>query len=181
MPGDVKNQKFHIIFDWFDQGKDGYLDGEDFQQMAALFSSLPSGERPENQQALQDAFAKWWQVIVDSGDTDADGRIGRDEFITVMKTSVTAPANFETAVLAIADAFMRIVDTGGDGSLSFDDYVRMYTGLGIDPRHSSEAFKRLDRDGDNMLGYDEFRTAITEFYLSEDPDAPGNWLLGPPS
>ena len=98
-----------------------------------------------------------------------------------MKSSVTAPENFEEAVLKIADAFMRIVDTNEDGSLNFDEYVRMYDGLGIDPAHSSEAFKRLDRDGNNAISYEEFRAAIVEFYLSDDENAPGNWLLGPPN
>ncbi|MFI6170550.1 hypothetical protein ACIBCN_27465 [Nocardia sp. NPDC051052] len=56
----------------------------------------------------------------------------------------------------------------------------MYDSLGIDPAHSSDAFRRLDRDGDGSLSYAEFRTAIVEFYLSDDQNAPGNWLLGPP-
>ncbi len=30
-----------------------------------------------------------------------------------------------------------------------------------------------------MISNDEFRTAITEFYLSSDVNAPGNWLIGP--
>jgi len=179
MPDSAKNRKFNIVFDWFDQGGDGYLTHDDFQQMAALFTALPGGDAPENAQALRDAFEKWWGLLLAGGDTTEDGKLGREEFIDVMKSSVTAPENFEDAVIAIADAFMRIVDTGGDGSLSFDDYVRMYEGLGIDPAHSSDAFKRLDRDGDNAISYEEFRTAIVEFYLSDDENAPGNWLLGP--
>jgi len=179
MPGSAKTQKFSILFDWFDQNQDRYLDHDDFQQMAGLFTSLPGGENPENSQALREAFEKWWSLLLDSGDVDDNGRIGREEFISVMKSSVTAPGNFEDAVIRIADAFMRIVDTSGDGSLYFDEYVRMYDGLGIDPTYSSDAFRRLDRDDDGKLSKEEFRTAITEFYLSDDENAPGNWLLGP--
>ncbi|RDI65835.1 EF-hand domain-containing protein [Nocardia pseudobrasiliensis] len=177
----VKNQKFNTLFDWFDQGRDGYLDADDFQQMATLFTNLPGGHAPENEKALRGAFDRWWDLLVADSDSDGDGRLDRQEFIEVMESSVTAPENFEDAVLTIADAFMRIVDTNGDGSLSFDEYVRMYEGLGIDPAHSTDAFRRLDRNGDGSLSYDEFRTAIVEFYLSDDENAPGNWLLGPPS
>jgi Ca2+-binding EF-hand superfamily protein len=126
MPDSAKNRKFNIVFDWFDQGGDGYLTHDDFQQMTALFTALPGGDAPENAQALHDAFEKWWGLLLAEGDITEDGKLGREEFIDVMKSSVTAPENFEDAVIAIADAFMRIVDTGGDGSLSFDDYVRMY-------------------------------------------------------
>ncbi|MEU7141376.1 EF-hand domain-containing protein [Nocardia sp. NPDC046473] len=176
----AKNQKFSTLFDWFDQGKDGYLSESDFHQMAILFTALPGGEAPENAKALHDAFDKWWSLLLAGGDSDGDGKLDRQEFSTVMQSSVTTPENFETAVLAIADAFMRIVDTNNDGTLSFDEYVRMYDSLGIDPAHSSDAFRRLDRDGDGSLSYAEFRTAITEFYLSDDENAPGNWLLEPP-
>lgn len=181
MPDSAKDRKFNILFDWFDQGQDGYLTHDDFQQMAALFTALPGGDAPENAQAMRDAFEKWWGLLLAAGDASGDGRLGREEFIDAMKSSVTAPENFEDAVIAIADAFMRIVDTGGDGSLDLDEYVRMYDGLGIDPAHSSDAFRRLDRDGNNTISYQEFRAAIVEFYLSDDENAPGNWLLGPPN
>ncbi|MFI5780652.1 EF-hand domain-containing protein [Nocardia sp. NPDC051570] len=179
MADSAKNRKFTILFDWFDQGRDGYVSEDDLQQMATLFIALPGGEAPQKAQALRGAFDKWWGLLLAAGDADGDGRLERDEFIQVMHSSVTAPENFEGAVLTIADAFMGIVDTTGDGSLSFDEYVQMYKGLGIDPAHSSDAFRRLDRDGDNAISYDEFRTAIVEFYLSDDENAPGNWLLGP--
>ena len=181
MPESAKNRKFNILFDWFDQGRDDYLTEDDFLQMAALFTALPGGEASENAQALRGAFEKWWGLLLAAGDTSKDGRLEREEFIDVMKSSVTTPENFEDAVLTIADVFMRIVDTNGDGSLNFDEYVRMYEGLGIDPAHSSDAFKRLDRDGNSAISYEEFRTAIVEFYLSDDENAPGNWLLGPPN
>jgi hypothetical protein len=54
----------------------------------------------------------------------------------------------------------------------------MYTALGIPSTTSSEAFKRLDRDGSGEITHTEFNQALVEFYLSGDPKAPGNWLLG---
>jgi Ca2+-binding EF-hand superfamily protein len=179
MSSDTKTQKFHVLFDWFDQNHDGYISHDDLEQMTGLFVGLPGGEKPENSQPMRDAFEQWWRLLLDSGDTDADERIGRDEFIRIMKSSVTAPENFEEVVIRIADAFMRIVDTTGDGSLNFDEYVQMYDGLGVDTKYSTEAFRLLDRNGTGSISHEEFRTAIKEFYLSDDETAPGNWLLGP--
>jgi Ca2+-binding EF-hand superfamily protein len=180
MEDNTKNKKFNLLFDWFDHGKDGYVSEDDFQQMATLFTSLPGGDSPENSRAMRGAFEKWWSLLLAAGDTSKDGRLGREEFINIMKTTVTAPGNFEEAVLEIADAFMRIVDVDRDGTLNFDEYVRMYAALGVPAEYTSEAFRRLDRDGDGGISHQEFRTAIVEFYLSDDENAPGNWLIGPP-
>jgi Ca2+-binding EF-hand superfamily protein len=179
MSSDAKTRKFNNLFDWFDQNQDGYITHDDLQQMTGLFVGLPGGGSPENSQPMREAFEQWWSLLLASGDADADGRIGREEFIRIMTSSVTAPENFEEVVIRIADAFIRIVDTTGDGSLNFNEYVQMYEGLGIDPKHSTESFRILDRNDTGTISHEEFRAAIVEFYLSDDENAPGNWLLGP--
>ncbi|WP_412074756.1 EF-hand domain-containing protein [Streptomyces xanthophaeus] len=179
MTSAVKSQKFSILFDWFDQGGDGQLTHDDLQAMAGLFAGLAAEDDHANATAMRDAFEEWWQLLLKHGDTDGDGQVSRQEFIAVMEANVTSPQHFEGAVLAIADALMKALDTDGDGVLNRDEYVRMYTSLGVPPEHSGEAFKRLDRDGNGVISHKEFSTAISEFYLSADADAPGNWLIGP--
>ncbi|MBV9010519.1 MAG: hypothetical protein JO272_00480 [Pseudonocardiales bacterium] len=38
----------------------------------------------------------------------------------------------------------------------------------------------MDADGDGQLSAEEFTRAAIEFWSSTDPDAPGNWWMGPP-
>ncbi|QIB47612.1 EF-hand domain-containing protein [Streptomyces aureoverticillatus] len=179
MTEDVKAQKFSTLFRWFDQNGDGRLTHDDLQNMAEMFAGLAREDDKENATAMRNAFETWWQLLLTHGDADGNGQISRQEFITVMEANVTHPQHFEAAVLAIVDALMRALDADKDGVLSLPEYVRMYDALGIPPEHSEPAFRRLDRDGDGSLSHAEFRAAITEFYLSPDPKAPGNWLLGP--
>ncbi len=147
MPVKVKNQKFTMLFDWFDQGGDGVLTHDDFRAMGELFAALAAEDDRENATAMREAFEEWWRVLLEHGDANGDGRIDRQEFLDVMAADVTAPEHFEKAVLAIADALMRALDTNRDGVLSKDEYVRMYDALGIPPVHSEDVFRRLDRDG----------------------------------
>jgi Ca2+-binding EF-hand superfamily protein len=175
----VKDWKFNALFDWFDQGKDGYLTHDDFQQMGELFAGLTEEEDQANETAMRDAFERWWQLLIASGDIDEDGRLTREEFIDIMKSTVISPGNFEGVVIAIVDALMSVLDTNKDGVLASREYVQMYAALGIPPEHSSDAFRRLDRDGDGAISHEEFRVALSEFYLSDDENAPGNWLIGP--
>lgn len=175
----VKSQKFSILFDWFDQNGDGKLSQDDLQAMAELFAGVATEDDRANATAMRKAIETWWQLLLEHGDADGDGEISRQEFIAVMEANVTSPQNFEAAVLALADALMNAVDTDGDGVVNLDEYVRMYISIGVAPQHAGVAFKKLDRDGDGVISHEEFSTAISEFYLSADIDAPGNWLIGP--
>ncbi|WP_242903311.1 EF-hand domain-containing protein [Actinomadura terrae] len=173
-------KKFTTLFQWIDQNGDGWLTLGDFEQMAELFVALASPDDEENKSAIKHAFMAWWDLLREDGDKHPDEEVGRKEFIGTMLASVTAPANFDRIIMGIVNSLMSALDVNRDGVLSEDEYVRMYDALGIDPRTSGEAFRRLDRDGDGTISHDEFRTAISEFYLSPDEDAPGNWLLGSP-
>jgi len=175
----VKDQKFSALFDWFDQNKDGQLTQDDLRAMAGLFATVAEDDHASIA-AMRDAFEQWWRLLLEHGDIDDDGRVSRAEFIAVMEANVTSPEHFDGAILAIADATMRALDTDGDGVLSRSEYVAMADGLGVAPVHAEAGFHKLDRDGDGVISHEEFRTAISEFYLSADVDAPGNWLLGPP-
>lgn len=128
----VKDGKFTALFGWFDQNKDGYLTHEDFQQMAEMFAAVAQDDQA-NASAMRDAVENWWGLLLASGDTDADGRLARPEFVEVMKSNVTSPGNFESAVLAIADALMSALDTNNDGVVDSREYDQMYSTLGIPP------------------------------------------------
>ncbi len=173
----ARNQKFSLLFDWFDQNHDDALTSDDFAAMASLFTALaPPGDQA-TKDALNDAFARWWRVLLEAAGTE--DRIERPEFIAVMHSHITHSDHFEGVVLAIIDALMQALDTDGSGTLTSDEYVRMYASLGVVEDVSTASFGRLDRDGDGVLSRAEFRSAIEDFYLSDDHDAPGNWLLGP--
>ena len=178
MATSVQVQKFSYVFTWFDQNGDGWLTRDDFERMAGLFTALADEDDQKNKAAMKKAFMNWWDILLEAGDGKPGEKIGKQEFIGIMFSSVIAPENFENAVGGIADGLIGALDRDGNGSLSREEYVRMYDALGVPPTTSTEAFKRLDRDGSGQISHAEFRQAIVEFYLSSDKDAPGNWLLG---
>ncbi|MCX5206010.1 EF-hand domain-containing protein [Streptomyces sp. NBC_00237] len=175
----VKDQKFSILFDWFDQDRNGQLSAGDLRATATVFAQVARNEDHVNVRAIHASFEQWWQLLLRYADADGDGQVSRQEFTATMEASVTTPEHFESAVMAIADAVMNAADTNTDGVLSRDEYTRMYEVLGVAPELSGPAFDRLDLDGDGVISHDEYRTAIVDFYLSNNPEAPGNYLLGP--
>ncbi|MEV0617464.1 EF-hand domain-containing protein [Nonomuraea sp. NPDC050404] len=181
MARDSIEQKFTNLFNWFDHTGDGRLTREDFERLGETFAAVAPEGDTRNRNALREAFMLWWEVLNEAGAPDARQRVGLRPFITAMRTHIAPDAKtVERIVMPIIDALMNALDTDKSGMLTADEYVRMYEALGIDPATSRPAFQRLDRNGSGTITHEEFRTAIEEFYLSADPDAPGNWLLGSP-
>jgi len=171
-------RKFGYVFTWFDHNGDGWLTREDFERMTEMFKALADENDETNKSAMEKGFMHWWDILLAAGDGTPGEKIGKQEFIGIMHSSVIAPENFENAIGAIADGLIGALDRDGNGALSREEYVRMYDELGIPPQTSGEAFKRLDRDGSGEISHSEFRQALVEYYLSSDENAPGNWLLG---
>ncbi|MGC5016825.1 EF-hand domain-containing protein [Streptosporangium sp. DT93] len=179
MTYDSTEQKFALLFTWFDRTGDGWVTREDVEGLGQVFATVTSDETIKN--ALREAFMSWWDALLEAGAPDRRGRIGRQRFITAVRSHIAADAGtVERLVMPIIDALMRALDTDRSGAITADEYVRMYDALGIDPATSGAAFQRLDRNGSGTITPDEFRAAIEEFYLSTDTEAPGNWMLGPP-
>ena len=63
--------------------------------------------------------------------------------------------------------------------MSQQEYVANLRGFNADEAAATEAFRRLDRNADGYLTHEEISQGVEEFYYSEDPESPGNWLIGP--
>ncbi|MFD5142668.1 EF-hand domain-containing protein [Streptomyces sp. NPDC058401] len=129
---------------------------------------------------LRQAFTQLWIHDLSTMDADRDGVLDRAEFIAGMKK---AAANDREGILqrlsVMVDAWMDIADTDGNGLISEDEFQTMYIkSLGASPADLKIAFAKLDTDADGSLRRDEIRRATEEYYTSEDPQAPGNWLFG---
>lgn len=175
----LAEQKFNYLFDWFDHTRDGYLSREDFEQIADVFARQAPDHAREHRDAILAAFMRWWEVLVAAGAADSGQRVSRERFQAAMRSHIIQDEHFEPIIFGIIDGLMNALDNG-TGQLTFDEYVAMYQALGIPPETSSPAFRKLDRDGSGTISHAEFRTAIDEFYRSDDPEAPGHWLLGNP-
>lgn len=178
MTTELQAKKFSFLFTWFDQNGDGWLTRDDFEKMAGMFTALAAADDEKNKTAMTKAFMHWWGILLEAGEGTPGEKIGLQEFLRIMSSSVIAPENFENAVGRIADGMIGALDRDGNGSLSREEFVRMYDVVGVAPSTSTEWFKRLDRDSSGELSYAELRQAIIDFYLSADPNAPGNWLIG---
>lgn len=178
---DVLDRKLDRVFTMLDFDSDGRLAQEDLDTVAeqlGLAFGL-SGTDPKVV-ALRAAFAAQWPDI-STKDADGDGRITVEEYRESLKSSVAQDrAGFLDRFYAMVAAWLAIADTDNDGLISLAEYTAMFAATvsaGEDALRT--AFAQLDLNGDGQLSSEEIRIAVEEYYTSEDPQARGNWLLGP--
>ncbi|MFE0098785.1 EF-hand domain-containing protein [Streptomyces sp. NPDC059009] len=179
---DVLGRKLLRAFAMLDTDGDGALVEADLltlaDRLAAAFAMTGDAAKIIR---LKEAFRVLWDTDLLSMDADGNGLVDRQEFLDGMrKAAANDREGHLTRLGAMVDAWMDICDADGNGVIDRDEFLTMYTRtLGASPDALILAFKALDRDGNGTLDRDEIRLATEEYYTSNDPQAPGNWLFGP--
>ncbi|MEX0779586.1 MAG: hypothetical protein WD037_07620 [Balneolales bacterium] len=66
----------------------------------------------------------------------------------------------------------------GYGTMDVQQYTDLMIAFGVEPDTTEWAFSRLDVAQKGYLTRDEFVRLVEQFHMSEDRDAPGNYLFG---
>lgn len=164
-----------------DTSGDGCMDKTDFtglaQRLAGTFPGTPDAKRNR----LESTLKALWDNHLSALDSDGDNAVSKAEFIVGWTKSLTSSRDKMVADFSNASvAWMDIADKDDNGSVDKEEFVHMYsTVLGLANEALAESFDKLDRDSDGALSLSEIQQAVTEYWISDDPEAPGNWLFGP--
>jgi Ca2+-binding EF-hand superfamily protein len=175
--------KLERRFHTYDTDGNGVIERRDFElvpERVAMAFGLPADDRRIIQ--LRAVLLGVWSRLAETSDSDGDGRITMEEYKTGFAQHVLIDQQaYARAYQPFIDTMMEIADVDGNGRVTSDEYVRWYTALMcISPAEARESFTHLDRDGDGAITHQEMTDAVLEYYFSEDPDAPGNWMTGRP-
>ncbi|MER7980744.1 MULTISPECIES: EF-hand domain-containing protein [unclassified Streptomyces] len=175
MASAFQERKLRGMFAAFDADGDGYLREDDFAALVGRWSRLP-GVEPGTQlrTRVETLLMGWWAALLQAGDANGDGRVDMSELLSLVDQ---LPAMAD-AVTATADTVFDAVDTNGDGRISPEEHRRLvetWNGLPVD---MTGVFELLDLNGDGHLSREEFASLWRQFWISDDPKEPGNWLCG---
>lgn len=171
----LRLKKLHRRFQMTDTDKSGYVDAADYQRLAQLFTKL-NGLAPDSPEAqrFSTGYAEAWERLRKGADSDGDNRVGLDEYVAYFSVDAHVRAYLDELRVQL----LAMMDRDGDGQISRAEYVANARIAGASEPDATEVFGRLDRDGDGFLSQAELHQAAEEYYLGDDPAAPGNDLLG---
>lgn len=175
MANAFQEHKLRDMFAAFDADSDGYLREEDFRALVARWSRLPGvGPGTELRARVESLLMGWWAALLEVGDTNGDGAIDMGELLALVDKLPGMVAD----VTATADTVFEAVDSNGDGVISPEEHRRLVETWNGRPVDMTGVFELLDLNGDGHLSRDEFALLWRQFWISDDPVEPGNWLCG---
>lgn len=175
MASAFQERKFKGMFAAFDADSDGCLREEDFRALVARWSRLPGvGPGTELRARVETLLMGWWAALLEAGNANGDGAVEMGELLSLVDRLPAMAAD----VTATADTVFDAVDTNGDGRISPEEHRRLvetWNGQSVD---MTGVFELLDLNGDGHLSREEFALLWRQFWISDDPAEPGNWLCG---
>lgn len=181
----LRRQKFLDLFDKFlDLNQSGFVDPGDAGEWARanLKHAGVAAQSPEGQ-ALAALVRSFWGGFIRELDANKDGAVSKDELLAgIEKLSDTQPETLKTLARDGAKVFMQTLDKDRDGKISRDEFVAFYSANAPDAQSEGEQrFQLLDANGSGFLTMEHVEQAWMEYFFSDDPNAPGNGILGPRS
>ena len=174
---DLQTRKHTRMFNAFDADHSGYLEFADLEahftnlaQMSEIAAGSPAYDE------LESGYRAIWDDLSRFADTNRDERVLLDEWLAYCSDVVQSPDTFEQGIGAISRLSTKLLDRDRDGLISREEFAALRSPLDTD---STTVFQRFDLDGDGYVSGDEFVELFRQFFMSDDPDAPGNLWYGP--
>ncbi|MEU6343242.1 EF-hand domain-containing protein [Streptomyces sp. NPDC046977] len=175
MASAFQERKLRGMFAAFDADSDGYLREEDFRALVARWSRLPAvGPGTELRTRVETLLMKWWAALLDAGDANGDGTVDMQELLSLVDRLPAMVGD----VTATAETVFDAVDANGDGRISSEEHQRLVETWNGQPVEMTGIFELLDLNGDGHLSREEFAMLWRQFWISDNPVEPGNWLCG---
>lgn len=181
MLSDLQERKAAYYFDLIDEDGNGLIEASDFALRAQRLATAQNVTDEATREALRHQVVAWWDHICMIADFDGDARVTLSEWKAYWRSIQKGVGRENDQTLRTlhraARGTLQAIDRTGSGRVTEEEYADWLDAWGV--AESGEAFQQLDRGGKGFLTEEDLVVAVQEFYLSEDPVAPGNALYGP--
>ena len=177
---EFQKKKLAVLYSMYDADKNGVIELADFYVLLDKYAEVRGWEpgSPEYE-VLKSQLVSRWHTMQEAADTNRDNQISRSEWLVYIDNMLSSPATFDAEVTKIVAAIFAIFDLDGNGSLELEEYRQLYRATGIDEAFADENFGRLDLSNNGHISKEQHLELFRQFFYSQDPDSPGNWVLGP--
>lgn len=177
---EFQSKKLAYFFHILDLNRNGYVQLEDFSEMAEKVREIMQYEEGSKEhKRISDKATRFFHTLVkDINPADAH-QISEKEWITFFENEVVGDEdeldNYKEMVFNFMFDFF---DQNRDGFISRKEYEDFYSIFGIDENYLDKAFQKLDNSNAYKLSRYDLMSAVEDFLSAKDESLPGNWVFG---
>ena len=176
---DFQKHKMRKLFNFWDYNNTERLEKTDYQNITSRVAAERGWDRNSPQYAsTYNAVMTNWAQLEHYADENNDNIITVEEWMAYCESLVNDAQAYRVHAMELMMTLLNAVDVDEDGLLTIEDYKRWFRIYNVDPAQAENAFGHLDTDGNGHLSIDEIINALNDFYYSNAPSAPGNYLFG---
>ena len=163
---------FHVL----DINNNGILEEDDFTLVGNEISDqIGHAKNSTERLALKvKSYGLFLKILNDIGKSEAT--LVFEELLVFYEDYVLIKSN--DYILQASEYLFSLFDQDGDGYIDKDEYLDMFKAYGLYSANALKAFDLLDLNSDAKISKQELIKAFSEFFLSSDPNAAGNWIFG---
>lgn len=176
----LQTRKLTRGFNLFDLDRNGVMDRQDCE-LVIKATTQAMGYAPDSPEytAYHDEYMAGWDALVALGDSDGDQKLTLAENLAAYDKLMAQPEQFNALILGFVKTAIALWDSNQDGKVSEEEYKNYLLTVHVTETEAADAFRRLDLNGDGYLTQEELFANLQDYFLSDNPDAPGNWVFGP--
>jgi Ca2+-binding EF-hand superfamily protein len=175
----LQKRKLTRFFDVWDTDGDGVITTKDPEQVAQNLAKLQDLEpgSPEHK-GFYSGLMSYQNDFLKTVDMDKSGRVTLEEWLAYHEKMLQDEKRFEGTALMVIEVMFALMDRNGDGKITLEEYGECMKALRIKDLTDKD-LQKLDLNGNGILSKEDVLQLTREFFYSDDPDARGNWALGP--
>lgn len=176
---EVQKSKLTYFFSVLDSNGNQILQPDDFTLVAEKISDR-LGYDKESKSRLElrlKSSRLFVQILADLEKEDVS--ITLDDWLGFFKFFETKhPEYVKRYITRIVHYIFSLFDHNNDLQINRQEYKDMFRVYSLNPEFQDVGFDKLDENGDQYISKQELIQGCYDFFLSPDPDAPGNWIFG---
>ncbi|MDN3358704.1 EF-hand domain-containing protein [Actinomadura sp. DC4] len=161
-----------VRFQHWDRDHNGFIEWSDMENaVRRLGNAFGRASDAPQRLALVESCRRFWQVLVEHTDANADGRISQEEYVRAFADGVMGDADvFDQVFRTLLADVVRLADVDGNGRLDQEEYTRlMGSWYNAGEADAAAAFHLLDVDGDGFLTLAELVRTASGAFVDDTP------------
>jgi len=176
---ELQLQKLEKAFDHLDINHNGQIERDDLialgNRLILGFGQPASSEKGRNVLRLCEAL---WNELAAEADIDRDESISPAEFREAMISAYIEGDRFDKTFAPATRSWATLADLDADGFVALADFRTFHAAFGAQDHDTLVAVAALDPTNAGRLSVPVIVVSAREYYISADPNAPGNLFFG---